>query len=369
VENPPNKLLLQCNDRLKLGQVGVSVIQRGDRLSLRATLPPKTGDGKPRQQIVSLGIYANPAGYQRAEIEAKRLGGDLALGRFDWADWIQSSEQNSFERTVAEIVDQIEQEYFSRRQRTSKTLTTWETEYQAMFLKLPANKAVSAEVLKKFIESIQPDTRTRKRACLAANLIAKTAGIDFDATPYAGSYSPRRVSPRDLPVDKDISIEYYKIKDLGWQYVYGLMACYGLRNHEVFLLDLASLKERPGVVQILDGKTGPRKVWPCYPEWWDEFELSRTDRLPVITGRTNRDKGSRVSHAFKRLGVPFSPYNLRHCWAIRTIGFGWDLSLAAAQMGHSVQVHTSTYHHWISDRHHQRAFDALLSRPGRPLPP
>ncbi|MEH2270409.1 MAG: hypothetical protein V7K68_18660 [Nostoc sp.] len=60
------------NDRLKNALIGVRVEARGDRLLLRATLPPKPGSNKtkPHQQYLALGIYANPAGLQRAEAEA-----------------------------------------------------------------------------------------------------------------------------------------------------------------------------------------------------------------------------------------------------------------------------------------------------------
>ncbi|MBN3886176.1 MAG: hypothetical protein V7K64_17945 [Nostoc sp.] len=60
------------NDRLKAAKIGVKVEARGDRLSLRPTLPPKpeSNKTKPYQQYLASGIYANPAGLQRAEAEA-----------------------------------------------------------------------------------------------------------------------------------------------------------------------------------------------------------------------------------------------------------------------------------------------------------
>jgi len=39
-----------------------------------------------------------------------------------------------------------------------------------------------------------------------------------------------------------------------------MIACYGLRNHEIFHLDLDSLKTAPGILEVLDGKTGARTV-------------------------------------------------------------------------------------------------------------
>ncbi|HAA32739.1 MAG TPA: integrase, partial [Cyanobacteria bacterium UBA8553] len=65
----------------------------------------------------------------------------------------------------------------------------------------------------------------------------------------------------------------------------------------------------------------------------------------------------------------FRPYDLRHCWAIRSIHYGLDIPLAAQQMGHSATIHSQTYHAWLSYQHHQQAFERLLKRADRPLPP
>jgi len=48
------------NDRLRVAKIGVRVEARGDRLSLKATLPPKPGSGKtkPYEQYLALEIYA-----------------------------------------------------------------------------------------------------------------------------------------------------------------------------------------------------------------------------------------------------------------------------------------------------------------------
>jgi hypothetical protein len=38
-------------------------------------------------------------------------------------------------------------------------------------------------------------------------------------------------------------------------------------------------------------------------------------------------------------------------------------------MGHSLEVHSSVYHHWISEKRHQEAFDKMIANPNRPMPP
>lgn len=355
--------LQQVNDRLKKGKIGVSIELRGDRLSLRATLPPKPGEtGPPRQQRIALGVRLTAEGLERAESEAKIIGGLLAKGSFNWEPYLSA---NPPPETVGDWVRRLEREYFSERERTETTAGTWENDYLQAFKRLPTDKPISSEILKNSIlENTKPNTRTRRRYAMAYSRLADLAGLDHDLRGLTGNYSPRAVSPRSLPSDTEIATVRKSIDNESWRWVYGLMAAYGLRNHEVFFTDLLDWP----IAYVNRGKTDERYVWPLYPEWADRWELNREIR-PEVTGKKNGDLGNRVTHAFSRAGVPFAPYNLRHCWAVRSIDFGLDVSLAASQMGHSVKVHTEIYHLWITRKTHEKAMAILLNRSDRPLPP
>jgi integrase len=214
-----------------------------------------------------------------------------------------------------------------------------------------------------------PDTRNRKRYCIALAALAKFAGVDLDVKPLIGSYGAKQLTPRDLPDDLAIARWFPLFKDPAWRWAYGAIATFGLRPHEIFHLDTTDLEQGGYTLSVLDDtKKGARRVWACYPEWVDCFEL-RAPKIPAVTGRNNGELGERCGQYFRRQGLPFRAYDLRHCWAVRTLEFGLDVSLAAQQMGHSVKVHTDTYHRWISDRHHQRAFDLLMMRGDRPKAP
>jgi hypothetical protein len=63
------------------------------------------------------------------------------------------------------------------------------------------------------------------------------------------------------------------------------------------------------------------------------------------------------------------PYDLRPCWAIRSIHYGLEIFLAAHQMEHSAIIHSQTYHAWLAFQDHQQAFERMLAKPSRPLPP
>lgn len=356
--------IAQANGRLKASKVGMAIEQIGDRLALRATLPPKPSSDRPvaYQQRIFLGFLVNPNGIRLAEAEARKIGALLDCKEFDWLPYLTPVDVPS--STVATWISKFEQDYFSRRARSPKTETTWKKDYLAVFARLPGEEEITAELLTAAVLETAPDTRTRKRFCIALGALANFAQLGIDLKPLAGSYSPKQVTPRDLPDDRAIAEWFRKIPDLKWQWVYGMLATYGLRPHEIFHL---SFDDMP-IVRVLDGKTGARTVWPCFPEWVHEFDLM-TAKIPNVTGKDNSALGERGSRYFRRIGIPFQPYDLRHAWAIRTLEFGLDISLAAQQMGHSVQVHSSTYHQWITHRHHQKAYELIMMRSDRPLPP
>lgn len=359
--------------RLKAAKLGVTVEARGkgQMLSLRAMLPSKTGTGQWKQQYISLGIYNNPAGLKRAEAEAWKLSAQLACKEFNWTDWIEIEKPQA--DTVASWIERFELEYFNRRARTPQSETTWRTDYKQPFGQLSLDATLTPELLRQSILETEPDTRNRQRRCMALGALADFAGIELDAASLRGDYSPKQLTPRDLPTDKEISEWRDLIPNQQWQYAFGLMACYGLRNHELFYIDLDRLRGNPvlSIIEHENGnkpKTSSRKVWACYPEWWDRWRLWDVELLPKVTGKDNAALGNRVTQAFRRYGFR-KPYNLRHAWAVRTIEFRIPVELAAQQMGHSLKIHSEVYHYWISDEVHQRAYDFAMQSRDRPLPP
>jgi hypothetical protein len=65
-------------------------------------------------------------------------------------------------------------------------------------------------------------------------VLSQFAKLDYDPSLLAEKYSPKRVSPRDLPDDRTVAEIGLSIKNSAWRWIYGMMATYGLRNHEVF---------------------------------------------------------------------------------------------------------------------------------------
>lgn len=276
--------------------------------------------------------------------------------------------QRQSAKSIAQWIKDFEQDYFTRRRRDAKSETTWKIDYLAVFRRLPNQAPLTAEVLMEAILSTAPDTKTRKRFCMVLGALARFAGVSVNLKQFGGTYSPKKTSKRILPSDAVIASWFEQISSPEWRWAYGMLATYGLRPHELFHLNLQKLKRGNVALEVLDGKTGPRLTLPFYPEWFELFDL-RSGQQPHCTGATNADLGHRVSQTFRRLNIPFRAYDLRHCWAIRSMEFGLELSLAAMQMGHSVKVHSETYHHWINERRQLQAFQALLQKRDRPIAP
>lgn len=253
--------------------------------------------------------------------------------------------------TIAEWLEKFEQS-----KRPSICATTWKTDYFRPFSKLPADATMSPELFLNAIANTQPNTRQRRRFCLAFDQLARFAGVNINVSNLIGNYSATKVQPRDLPTDEYIAACFNQIKNSQWQWVYGVLATYGLRNHEAFYLDMSKFP----IAQVQEGKTGFRQVWPLMPEWAEEWDLANIKRPPV-TGGCHADFGARVTKFFAQTALGFNAYDLRHAWAVRAIRLGLATPLAARQMGHSERVHSETYHLAINEQEQQQAYDLLLA--------
>lgn len=356
-------LLQQANQRLKSAGSRVSIALKKKSLYLRATLPPKPGSAKDssHSQWIAVGVYCNPAGIKKAEVKAQELAADLFYERFDWEAWggSQKSPKDKV-KAIADWVKEFEQDYFRRRGRTPKTLTTWDKDYRLPYSRLPQHRALTAEILIETATTLwEPNTRSRQRACTCFGKLAEFASVAVSMSEYRGSYSPTAVNPRDLPSDETIVKLWESEKNEGWRNAIALMATYGLRPHEIVHLEHGTtLMDSPGVCTVLeDTKTGWRQVWPEPAEWWELFQLNKPLVLPNITAKTNREYGIRIAQWFNRHNYGIVPYDLRHAWAARTAVNGLDSAIAAKMMGHSLMVHNRVYHRFINKANLQAAWE------------
>jgi integrase len=376
--------LVQVNQRLKAARLGLQIERRGEKLNLRGTLPPRPGSHRLRdyQQRISLNLPATQAGLKQAEQEAKVVAAQLIQNTFTWKDYLPvAGGKRLTQMDLVEKLSAFEQHFLAQPQRIAKaasTRTTWETAYEPYLRKLQAIAQVQphltlSEAIYAAVQTTKVNSRSRQVCCTAFSALAEFLSLElpFDLKSLWGNYGTSRTQMRHLPSDDEILAAYEKIPNPAWQFVYGVMATYGLRNHEVFFCDYSALKQgsQDATVEVLEAtKTGSHEVWPFYPEWVEQFNL-RSINLPPLNTDLNQTTlqriGQQVSIQFRRYDIPFSPYDLRHAWAVRTIHFGLPDTVAARMMGHSVAIHTRTYHRWIARRDQQQAVEAALNRTQR----
>lgn len=381
--HPLDNSIAQVNQRLKVAKLGLKVERRGEKLNLRGTLPPRPDSPKLTyyQQRVPLGIAADSKGLEQIRKTALVVAAQLISDTFDWDDYISPSVR--LKRAGADLSAQINafETYFfqtrleSGQSKPASVRTTWEKAYVPYFRKLQAvsiqHPSFSlSEAIYATVQSTKANSRSRQICCTALDALATFLNVPLptELKAFWGNYGNSKTQLRKLPTDAEILSAYEQIPNPNWQFVYGVMATYGLRNHEVFFSDysmLASGDEEAAIEVLETTKTGLHDVWPFHPEWVETFSL-RDVRLPKIN--TDLDKttlqlvGQQVSTQFKRYKIPFSPYDLRHAWAVRTIGVGLPDTVSARMMGHSVAVHNRTYHRWITRRDQRAAVRAAMNK-------
>jgi integrase len=340
---------------------------------------------------LSLGLLADLNGLKEAERIVQLVELQLHRQLFEWDQWLpkQTVQQHNPEGESRAVVHPLDHDletfkeaFFAdprRRRSPAGSRTTWSGAYQPYLRRLKAlaleqHSFLTPDLLLLTLNSYSDGSRSRQQCSTALGALARHQNLALpDAwRAEAGGYGLHRARFRQLPSDSQILEAILRIPNPGWRLVYGLMATYGLRNHEVFFTDVSALADGGDrVIRVLPTtKTGEHQVWPFHPEWVDRFNLthlaSNAAALPSVCTdlrhTTLQQVGRRVAEQFRRYDVPLTPYDLRHAWAVRTIHIGLPDTVAARMMGHSVAIHTRTYHHWITRRDQQQAVDAALAR-------
>ena len=372
--------LVSLNTRLEVEGCRLRVEQRGQRLNLRGPLPHRDGQQGLSMQRISLGLKADGSGLLEAEQTLRLIQRQLARQRFAWSDWVENSPSGGSTASTEVAINGFQKAFFAdphRRRSSSGSRTTWTAAYLPYLRRLKAlanGEPIHAQLLQDTLASYSDGSRSRQQCSTALAALARHLDLELpeDWRRESGGYGLHRARFRRLPSDSQILEAVLSIPNPGWRLAYGLMATYGLRNHEVFFCDLSSLSDGGDqVIRVLPTtKTGEHQVWPFQPQWVERFELSslgdHPDTLPPIctdlSRTTLQQVGRRVSEQFRRYDLPITPYDLRHAWAVRTIHIGLPDTVAARMMGHSVAIHTRTYHHWITRRDQQQAVDTALAR-------
>lgn len=340
----------QALDRVKLRV-------KGNKLYLRATLPPKPGDGrKSKRYELSTGIPYNAKGIEYALAKAKELEADLILERFSWYKYLKEG------ATLASIEDWVrrfEINYWQTHDRTINREDNYRSDWTRPFTFLPPDEPLTEEVLRRVLLRFASDSRDRRRCYVAFNALANFAELEANLKDLRGNYKPK--IQREIFTDGQIESIRNSIKNPAWQWVFGICACYGLRPHEVFRLNCERLTDSPPILSVeQDTKTGLRSVFPLPGEWVEKWQLWAVKMPNVrVEGRSNTALGSRVSQEFYELNLGLTPYHLRTAYAVRACRLRIPDSVASQWMGHDITVHYRSYQRHIDEIGHQIIWESL----------
>jgi len=336
-----------ANARLKAGKHRCTIQLRGRVYTLLATLPERAGPGN-RQQRIPL----REVDLYEAERQAIELDRQLRLGVFTWESWDTPTTPDAI--TVADFRTAAERLHASKYRRDpERGANAWSKKWAPALRKLPLSGGVTEASLLRAIRAMPAGSASRRDQGNLLSQIAKSLGLNTPALLDAcRGYGVDKLTERDIPSDDAIEAALGAIRLPYWKWTFGMCAAYGLRPHECAQLTWLD----DNWIEVHDKtKTGSRRVTPCPSAWLKLFKLRDLPR-PTQSALT---LGKVFNDALDRAQVPIKPYNLRHAYALRLMSKGVAADLAARLMGHSLQVHQSTYQRWIEADRIQKAMEGV----------
>ena len=333
-----------ANARLKAGRHRCSIQLRGRSYSLVATLPTRDGTGR-KQQRIALGADIDLLGAEHRAIE---LGHQLRTQTFSWEAW--DVPQTADAITVADFQQAAKALHAAKyRKDPERGNNAWSKKWAPALRKLPPSGVITETVLLRVIRKMPAGTASRRDQGNLLSQVARSLGLDAEPLLEASrGYGVDKLTERDIPTDATIESIMKRIGQAHWRWAFGMCAAFGLRPHEC--AELTWIDDQ--WIEVHDKtKTGARRVTACPSAWVTEFQLRELPRPTQDATRITKA----FNDALDRHQITIKPYNLRHAYALRLMDKGVGADLAARLMGHSLQVHQTTYQKWIEADRIQRA--------------
>ena len=413
------RLVNEANERLKqIGRQGkrATIVAKKTSLSLQFTF--KDGEGRSQKNVGLGAIPVSANGILEAEKIAQMVTNQLVANQFTWG-WFHSligkdtSEQNK-QLTCKEMLEQFKNHFFKQRQGNKSPSDNWYSSSRHIEKVLKGvDKPMSLSLVRQIIEATSNNSVTRVKTLNGLAAFLKY----FDNSDYKNVIKEYKANnnpkpeKRNVPDDKKIAKVYrtgfgikpntpgtirYRLPQ--WQFLYGLLATYGLRIHEAWNIanwdkpvtlkdgdwvtvdvddDNSIELQRDGgdliIPAVLDPtnkehflcirnatKTGYRIAFPLSPEghnWIEEFNLLQDLNLPDIPKPLRRSGKRKSTFActnttgswFKRRDYGFKAHDLRHAYNHRGHQSGVNHKALADGLGHSMAMNSTGYLKHMSD--------------------
>jgi integrase len=226
--------------------------------------------------------------------------------------------------------------------------------------KLSDNSKFDGTAIKLLLDLHPEGSDKRFRAKEILSIVSTVFGVPYNFKNIGKRPKPKQ---RELPTMDEIVKAYNSIGDLEnvnpisakyYQWVFGILATYGLRPQEIFAIDRSkSFNPKMDNWLFLDGKlcdgikTGNRIIPPLLPDWVELFNLKCFPQSPLVNSKLPV-KVSKIGQYFSTHKLGIRPYDLRHAYAIRGDKLGKPLVAMSRAMGHDVATHVRIYQRWIS---------------------
>ena len=326
---------------------------------------------------------------------AKELDLKIQAGSFSWQDYPQwmpkklrpKDKEKEEEKTIAQWIEEYEAYYWlSRDKKRYKDFKNWEKGYLRYFKKISDwSKKPSKEIFDEACRS-HPKSVKRNECCTRIKFLAHFCGLTkYDPQEFRlkkNQIEVKAKAKREL-TDTEVENWYKKFSEWTgqasnpsqwrlWQWMYGMQAAYGFRNHEtlnVFNLDkdcrgedgrlyfaFTNRDKNPRGIIYTEGKGVKRAAFLPHPmRWLEEFKLRdipkeyydfqrEINKLSQFEQDKKKDNKLQAYNSFLREhGFTFTAYNLRHHYNVKSHHAGLPASIIAKNLGHTLAQNTSVY--------------------------
>ena len=327
-------------DRVNSQLSRVSIREKKGNLYLRGQFPEH---GQMVRREMALKIKATKEGLSIALGKAKEIDAQLMLGKWEA---VQREKL-----TVAKAVEQYEIDYWNRHEKTLDRLESWKKyQYGCCFKYLPEDEVFNSVLLLKAVCYFPSGSFMQKNFCSLIRPLAKFHKVEFDFRPYM-TYQKPELNFRELPTVEMIVQAYKEEKYFPHKWGLGVLATFGLRPHELYKSEF-NFESEPQLVYVGEKtkRKKPRTVFPLKIDGLDFLEIPiQIDKLKArCKGVTNLQVGHTVNKWFQK--YPFSPYQLRHFYAVRGAMEGIGPVFMSKWMGHDITIHYKHYGSLLGDR-------------------
>lgn len=234
---------------------------------------------------------------------------------------------------------------------------TWHREYYKPYCHyiqwcLDNNHLINTQSIAEYLITIPQNQRKRKRYYTSLKFLIdylhlptqyiNEAGIPCNISRLSSTYELSEVDPESLPPDEKFIEDAYWVKKnhADWYHLYCYLLLYGLRNTELQVMDY---DRYPNVFIRKSKNSKQRYVMPFKLEWVDLLKIDNQIRLPTVNRTTRYGFSHAVTTFFRESGLSYTPLMMRHRFARCMAEHKVDPFIASMMMGHSLQVHQTTY--------------------------